>query len=136
MTMKIHASNGSIEFARGSVSGMTERAAFLASPLGHAAKVVVENGPYVTYRFAPEAGIGATLLFKGEQLENLAWAFQTPDESDGAWSEDSEMQRQRLHDAWLLRELGKPPYRFDWGEIVSEYDAKAVSSAIIVAYDR
>lgn len=134
--MKIHASDGSIEFARGSLSGSTTRAAFLASPIGHEARVIAENGPYVTYRLTPEAGIGATLLFKGEQLENFSWAHLMADESECTWSEESEMQRLAIHDAWLHKELGKPPYHFHWGRIVSEYDAKAVSSAIIVAYDR
>jgi hypothetical protein len=136
MTMKIHASDGQIEFARGSVSVMTDKESFLASPLGDSARVIVENGPYVTYQVTPESGIGATLLFKGGQLKNVAWAIQMPHESESTWSEESEVQRKELHDSWLLKELGKPPYQFRWGQIVSEYDAKGVSSAIIVVYDR
>lgn len=98
--------------------------------------MVVENGPHVTYRVAPEPGVGATLLFKDERLENLAWAFAMPDETEVDWSEESEMRRKKCHEEWLLKELGKPPYRFKWGEVVSEYDAKGVSSAIMLVYDR
>lgn len=134
--MKIHAADGLIEFARGSVSSSTDKHSFLASPLGHAAEAIVENGPYVTYRVKPEPGIGATLLFNHERLENIAWAFTLPDASDSNWSEDTEMRVKALHDAWLLKCLGKPPYQYPWGRIVSEYDAKGVSSAIILVYDR
>lgn len=134
--MKIHAADGRIEFAHGSVTSETDKASFLASPLGYAAQVVVENGPYVTYRVSPEPGIGATLLFKDERLENVAWAFRLPDDSESSWSEETEMRVKGLHDAWLVQSLGQPPYRYSWGKIVSEYDAKAVSSAIIVVYDR
>jgi hypothetical protein len=134
--VKIHVADGSIEFALGSVSRETDKSSFLASTLGQAAQAIVENGPYVTYRIDPEPGIGATLLFKDDRLENVAWALKQPDETDSGWSEDSEMRLKALHDAWLIGSLGEPPYRYPWGRIVSEYDAKAVSSAIIVVYER
>jgi len=134
--MKIVASDGSVEFALGNVTRATDRSSFLASSLGRAASVIVENGPFVTYRVAPEPGVGATLLFRNDRLENIAWAFAMPDETADDWSEILELQRKKRHEDWLLKELGEPPYRFNWGEIVSEYDAKGVSSAIILVYDR
>lgn len=132
--MKIRTSDGTIEFASGSVSHDTSRTSFLASSLGHGADVVVENAPYVTYRIRPEPGIGATLLFEQQRLRNVGWAIILPGEAEDDWSVESEMRRKRLHDDWLRKELGVPPYRFSWGEIVSEFDAKGVSSAIILAY--
>ena len=39
-----------------------------------------------------------------------------------------------LHDAWLLREIGKAPYDYAWGSVASEYDAKGCVSEIIVTY--
>ncbi len=134
--MHILASDGSVEFALGTVTSATDKPSFLASSLGRGAVVVVENGPFVTYRVAPESGVGATLLFKDERLENIAWAFKMPDETEDDWSEESEMQRKRIHEAWLLKELGEPPYRYRWGEVTSEYDAKGVSRAIMVVDDR
>jgi hypothetical protein len=134
--MHIHASDGSIEFALGRVTSATDKPSFLGSSLGRGAVVVVENGPFVTYRVVPEPGVGATLLFKGERLENVAWAFKLPDETKDDWSEESEMQRKKLHEEWLRKELGEPPHRYRWGEVASEYDAKGVSSAIMVVYDR
>ena len=41
-----------------------------------------------------------------------------------------------MHDAWLRRELGAPPYKFAWGTVASELDEKGVASEIIVAYGR
>lgn len=134
--MHILASDGSVEFALGIVTSATDKPSFLASSLGRGAVVVVENGLFVTYSVAPEPGVGATLLFKGERLENVAWAFKMPSETEDDWSEESEMQRKKLHEEWLLNELGEPPYRYRWGEVSSEYDAKGVSSAIMVVYDR
>lgn len=134
--MHIHTSDGSVEFALGIVTSATDKPSFLASSLGRGAVVVVENGPFMTYRVAPEPGVGATLLFKGERLENIAWAFSLPNETEDDWSEDSEMRRKKHHEEWLLKELGEPPYRYRWGEVASEYDAKGVSSAIMVVYDR
>jgi hypothetical protein len=132
--MKIRTTDGTVEFARGSVSYSTTKTSFLSSPLASGAQVVVENDPYVTFKFVPESGIGATVVFMGEKLQNLAWAFHLPNESEASWSEESEMLRKKLHEEWLEGELGEPPYRFGWGEIASEYDAKGISSAIIVAY--
>jgi hypothetical protein len=134
--MKIHPTDGSIEFARGSVTRTTDKASFLASPLAGDAEVVVDNPPYVTYRISPESGIGATLCFKDQRLEYLAWGLSMPTEAEQDWSEESELKRMKIHDEWLRSELGQPPYRFSWGRVVSEYDAKSVSSAIIVVYDR
>ncbi len=132
--MKIHASDGTVEFAGGSISRDMSKSSFLMSVLGREAETVVENEPYLTYRIRPEAGVGATVLFEGEKLKNVAWAVALPDEPQSDWSEASEMRRKRLHDDWLCREFGEPPYRFAWGSIASEYDAKGVSSAIIVVY--
>ncbi len=98
--------------------------------------MVVDNEPYVTYQLAPEPGVGMTLSFKEERLESLAWCLQLPTEDSSVWSVESEIRRKEFHDEWLLKKLGEPPYRFHWGEIVSEYDPKGASSAIIVAYDR
>jgi hypothetical protein len=123
-----------VEFALGSVARDMTKTSFLMSALGRGAETIVENGPYVTYRIRPESRIGATLLFEGEKLQNFGWAIELPDELPGDWSAESEMRRKRLHDDWLRKEFGEPPYRFAWGEIVSDYDAKGVSSAIIVAY--
>lgn len=134
--MRIDTKDGTVEFANGRVSAAMCRSEFLQSPLGRSAELVVENAPYVTYRIHPETGVGATLQFRDEKLLNLGWAIIMPGETDADWSVDSEMRRKHLHEEWLLKELGNPPYRFSWGRVVSDFDAKGVSSAIIAAYAR
>lgn len=56
------------------------------------------------------------------------------DQDPTGWTEAHELERKALHDAWLLRELGNPPYDYPWGSIASEYDAKVCVSEIIVTY--
>lgn len=134
--MKIHTSDGTIEFARGSVSRDTNKAEFLASRLGRDAETAVEKAPYATYRIRPESGIGTTLSFKQQTLLDVGWAIDLPGETANDWSVESELRRKQLHDDWLLKELGAPPYRYAWGSIDSSYDDKGCASAIIVTYAR
>lgn len=50
------------------------------------------------------------------------------------WSEDNELERKSKHDKWLRKVLGPPPYRYDWGEITSNYDPRSGSSMITIRY--
>jgi hypothetical protein len=50
------------------------------------------------------------------------------------WSEEEEMRIKDKHDCLLKRYLGDPPYKFDWGEITSNYDPRSASSQIIIRY--
>jgi hypothetical protein len=132
--MKIHVQTGRVEFLGGSVNPGTSREAFLTSGLGKDAEVFVENEPYVTYRIRPEPGVTATLSFKGTTLESVGWLFDLPAERERDWTEALEMERKRLHDDWLLSELGSPPYRYAWGGIESDFDPRGCASDIILNY--
>ena len=134
--MKLNRENGVIEFTQGSVGPDTTRRSFLGSPLGLAADVLVRNEPYVTYRIRAEPGLAFTLSFDGQLLSNVAWMIALPPEKEEAWTVEHELERKRIHDAWLLRELGPPPYRYKWGELSSQYDAKGCASDIILSYER
>lgn len=46
------------------------------------------------------------------------------------WSEREMVDRQKKHDKWLECKLGRPPYRYRWGEITSELDPRSGSSFI------
>ncbi len=60
-----------------------------------------------------------------------------PSETRDDWTEELELnakanpRRVASHKNSVM-----PPYQFKWGEVASEYDAKGVSSEIIVVYDR
>lgn len=134
MTVKLHRDNGVIEFKSGSIGSQTTRQAFLESSLGRDAEVAVDNEPFMTWRVRPEAGIAATVSFEKEQLRSVAWLFELPAETKRDWTERLELERKERHDAWLLDELGAPPYRFTWGTVSSDFDQKGCVSDIIVVY--
>jgi hypothetical protein len=134
--MKVHVASGVLEFENGSIAPGVDRSAFLSSSLGSRAEVFIENEPYITYRIRPERGIVATLSFVGPQLTHVSWVLEMSGTAESEWTEENEMKRKALHDQWLLKELGSPPYRYAWGSLSSEYDSKGCVSDIIVSYAR
>jgi hypothetical protein len=134
--MKVHVESGMIEFASGCIAPGVDRNAFLSSSLGIRAEVFVENEPYVTYRIRPEHGVVATVSFVGERLTQVGWIFEMSDEMEREWAEENELKRKELHDRWLAKKLGRPPYCYAWGNLTSEYDPKGCISDIIVSYAR
>lgn len=50
------------------------------------------------------------------------------------WSRDKELEKKDEHDKWLERKIGKPPYKYFWGEISSNYDMRSGSSMITIEY--
>jgi|SRR5688572_27933833 len=134
--MRIGIFDGSIEFEDGAIRMKESRAEFLDTHLGHEAKQKLVNGKWWHITVEPENGIVATLIFKVDTLETVLIAMGIPSDRTGDWTRELELQRKSIHDAWLRRELGKPPYTFAWGTVASELDEKAVASEIIVAYAR
>lgn len=51
------------------------------------------------------------------------------------WSQDEELKRKDMHDKWLENNIGKPPYKYLWGEISSDYDPRSGSSMITIKYN-
>jgi len=132
--MKVHRLGGVVEFKQGSIVPPTERSSFLASALAQGAEVVVQNEPHMTYRIRPERGVAAAVHFEGAKLRTVSWQFELPPDKEAVWSVEHELERKQLHDDWLQRELGDPPYRFPWGHLESNFDSKGCASAIIVTY--
>lgn len=50
------------------------------------------------------------------------------------WSETEERKRKDEHDKWLEKSIGRPPYKYSWGEISSDYDPRSGSSTITIRY--
>jgi hypothetical protein len=48
------------------------------------------------------------------------------------WSEKKELKKKNEHDKWLLNNVGKPPYKYFWGEVSSNYDPRSGSSIITI----
>ena len=51
------------------------------------------------------------------------------------WSEDEAIKIKERHDQWLEDSIGKPPYKYSWGEISSNYDPRSGSSMITIRYN-
>lgn len=132
--MKIRTNTGVIEFKNGHVGPAIGKAEFLASIVGTGAKLIVSNGPFETYRFVPEAGIAATVSFNGNRLASITVLMEMPTDKDRLWTEELELRRKGVHDEWLRTTLGSAPYRYIWGDVVSNFDAKGCISDIIISY--
>jgi hypothetical protein len=134
--MKIGIFDGSVEFEGGTIRRSEPRAAFLATSLGREVTQERVNEKWWHVTVKPEPGIVATLIFEVDTLETVLIAMEIPTDRTGEWTRELELQRKSVHDAWLRRELGAPPYKFAWGTVASELDEKGVASEIIVAYGR
>ncbi|HEY8265421.1 MAG TPA: hypothetical protein VIG03_02520 [Steroidobacteraceae bacterium] len=134
--MKIDVSDGSIVFAGGKISGLTQRSEFLRSAFGNAAREQIANEPEDWRHVAidPEPGVAATLIFQGEKLHQVFVALRTTSDDTGPWTIGIERERKTRHDAWLRTALGAPPYEYAWGRVTSDFDPKDPASEIIVSY--
>lgn len=45
------------------------------------------------------------------------------------------MQQKKFNDKLLAKELGKPPYKYDWGTICSVCDLNGGASYILIKYE-
>ena len=134
--MKIRPQDGTIFFAKGSVGRDLSVKQFLASDLGQSAKETIVSQERRHYEFEPEAGIGATIFFQDGGVDRIFLVMSMPSDAAREWTEDLELRRKTIHSAWLESELGKPPYVYSWGQVVSDFDARSCSSEIIVVYER
>lgn len=133
--MKFNVTDGSVTFEHGNVDRRQGREEFLATPLGKLAQPELINKEWWHLHVKPEPGVAANVLFRGDRLHQVYVLMTIPSDKDkDGWTEEHELERKALHDAWLRREIGKPPYDYAWGSIASEYDAKGCVSEIIVTY--
>ena len=134
--MKINIHDGSITFANGSMSRTTQRAEFLASPLGRSAKAKEVGISRFSYDFDPEFGISATATFHGDRLDRLFLMMKLPSDAAGQWTEALETVRKARHDHWISDELGPGPHKYEWGSVNSDFDPRGCASEIILVYER
>ena len=50
------------------------------------------------------------------------------------WSEEGELRIKDMHDMWLKKNVGDPPYNYSWGTIYSTYDPRSASSSMGVRF--
>jgi len=51
-----------------------------------------------------------------------------------SWNLEGEMQTKHNNDEWLKKQIGDPPYEFEWGNIYSVFDSRSASSYIEIRY--
>lgn len=132
--MKIGVFDGSISFDAGRILRSQDRASFLATRLGKQSKSELVSDHWWHLKLEPELGITSVLLFNDDRLDRVFLTIEIPADRRGEWTVENELARMEAHDKWLRKELGKPPYEYPWGKIVSDYDQKGCASTIIVAY--
>lgn len=132
--MKIGVFDGSISFNTGQILRSQDRISFLATRLGKQTEFEQVSDHWWHLKFEPEPGITSVLLFKDDRLDRVFLTMEIPTDRRGEWTVENELARMEVHDKWLRKELGKPPYEYSWGQIVSDYDQKGCASTIIVAY--
>ena len=77
------------------------------------------------------------MIFNPEGLLDMVTLSLTIDGSIPSWddwSESSQMQKKEMHDKWLEREIGKPPYDYSRSGISSSYEPRSGSSSITIVY--
>jgi hypothetical protein len=123
-------------FAEGAISAGQHRKDFLKSRLGEISTRRIMGGAWTHHDFQAEAGIHCSASFDGDRLDHVFILMDVPGRETDQPTESLELQRKSLHDAWLLKELGPPPYEYEWGKVVSDYDDRGCVSEILLRYGK
>lgn len=113
---------------------------FLRSSLNAASHLEGANDGYTRYRGRGtlENGLSCffTLIFYKGVLRLMTWkpVWSGTPTSWRDWSENEELKIKELNDELLKKYLGPPPYKYGWGTIESDYDARGGSSSIVISY--
>lgn len=136
--MTIDPTTGNISLQSGTVlSKETTRDAFLRSPEGLKASVLVKNEAWCSFKFAvPEESIVLAVFFKDELLESvqLCLTGSAYGSSWQDWSEEKEMERKRANDGLLFKNGLVPGEKYSWGTVWSGYDSKGGFSSAVLRY--
>jgi len=140
----LNLSAGKIGIANVEINPKTSKDLFVSSKLKD--KVIEEkitpkgDGTYSRYELGRQK-IGddiflVSLIFDNDKIDMLTISFIIDNETSSwdTWSEETEIFRRELNSKWLYKYLGSPPYKYDWGEISSDFDAKAGFSYITIRY--
>ncbi len=91
---------------------------------------------YLKPQLLGEESFSISLFFDSNEIINFLQISMIKDgiPSWDNWSEKQEQRRKAEHDQWLKMNIGKPPYKYSWGEISSNYDPRSGSSMITIRY--
>ena len=96
----------------------------------------VINEPWASYRIDTPDDWIVIVFFREEKLKKLVVErmLSTAMKSQGRDDVAVAMENKRLHDFWLIQNLGNPPYHYRWGDVLSEYSKRDNGSSIFVVY--
>lgn len=114
---------------------------FSKSKLYEIAKPIIINYPYRSYDInSPVLFLGelfsVRLFFNNEKLERLHICLYETDNASSweNWSEEAEMTKLTVQDDLLTKNIGSPPYIFEWGSIESLFDKRSGDTGIVITY--
>lgn len=137
--MKIDPQTGVLHIAGEWISPELRLQAFLNSSLGIGAKEQIANRGWVTYALRLKerpVEFAISLLFKDASLCEIRFSIVDAESSWGDWSQEKEIQKKAEIDRIIETSFGNPPYKFPWGEVLSDIDMRGGLSQGIIRYHR
>ena len=131
----INKKNGAVEIAGQIIYPDCTSAQFGGMPVAKEGTRKTPSKDWEVFEGIVDAKLLAALRFRAGLLEEVTLRLRDnkPSSWDN-WSEESELELKRKHDAWLRECLGEEPYQFSWGMVFSVYDKKTGASSIIIKY--
>jgi hypothetical protein len=137
----INKTNGEVKVNDTVLGPKFDKEDFLNSNLYHDV-LRIKDRPNFTYFYLGPQTIGDDLLIialyfspiGNLRMIKLSITSDKVPPSWANWSEEAEMNNKMQNDEWLLKVIGKPPYKYSWGEISSSYDPRSASSMITIRY--
>lgn len=119
----------------------TSLESFLESALARAAEKERGGEGWLNIKLEPkflgEFSVIITVQFFYSSLREIHIYFNAED-GDGSswsdWSEEVELRRKKMQASWLDSVLAPSQRSFDWGEVISVYDAKSGFSEVLIRY--
>lgn len=76
-----------------------------------------------------------TLYFNDRDILEITKIAFAESPTSANTSESYQLEKKKKHDEWLISNLGKPPYKYPWGSIFSNYDSRSGFSVITIKYN-
>ncbi len=130
--------SGTIHLGNSFFSPLLTKRNFLSTPYGKNAKLFVNNKEYVSYKIDVHMFMSQNfipiLYFKNESLIEVQLHNYTDSTSWSDLDDIDLLSFKKQNDLILRRNLGLPPFKYNWGEVVSFVDNKSCIVGIIIRY--
>lgn len=133
------AATGEVRLDGGETLGPSlTRSGFLTTALAQGAIPLTPSSLSIGRRAIGGQTFVPSLWFDGNALKKVELSMVQATESSSwdDYSEDRELARKAKHDTWVTDNLGRPPWRFLWGDVQSEFDPRGGSSTIFITYQQ